>query len=285
MGSFELYIFSFGLLSFDLCTLFARILVGLELILGLGLMSCLWRRTVNWCTAAMLAVFTVFLVWRMILGDEESCHCFGDLVDMNPTQSLIKNGVLAVLLGLGWKGTLPWLKNTKLRLVIPLVVAVAAFTTIFAANPPDFYYRLKGHESSDLMTSKWDPYCEEYGWNEGRELVMFLSPFCQFCARCSTIMTTMITRDKLPMDRLHMVFLEATVDPAEMLEVIPEYFDVYTYGVGYDYKIMDGDYFLSMTNGVMPLVCLFEDGVLVKEYDLFSLDEAAISAFLSEDGQ
>ncbi len=272
-------------MSFDLCTLFARILVGLELILGLGLMSCLWRRTVNWCTAAMLAVFSVFLVWRIAKGDSESCHCFGELVDMNPVQSLLKNGVLTILLVLGWKGTFPWLKNGKLRIIIPLVVVAATFTTIFAANPPDFYFRLTGHESSDLMTSKWDPYCEEYGWSDGRELVMFASPFCDYCARCSTIMTSMIRRDNLPMDRIHIVFLEATVNPEDMYKVIPEFFKQYTYGVTYDYRIMDGDYFLSMTNGVMPLVCLFEDGVLVKEYDLFSLDEAAISSFLSADGQ
>lgn len=285
MGSFELYIFSFGLMSYDLCTLFARILVGLELILGLGLASCLWRRTVNWCTAAMLAAFSAFLVWRIVEGDSESCHCFGDLVDMNPVQSLAKNGVLAALLALGWGGTLPWLQNARLRIAIPLAVAAATFTTIFVANPPDFYYRLTGHESSDLMISKWDPYCEEYGWDDGRELVMFMSPFCQYCARCSSIITSMISRDNLPMERIHIVFLDATVDPKEMYEVIPEFFAAYTYGVEYDYRIMDGDYFLSMTNGMMPLVCLFEDGVLVREYDLFSLEESFISSFLSESAQ
>jgi len=285
MGSFELYIFSFGLMSFDLCTLFARILVGLELLLGLGLASSLWRRTVNWCSLAMISLFSLFLIWRAIKGDEESCHCFGELVDMNPAQSLIKNAVLAVLLALGWKGTLPWLKNPKLRVAIPLIAASATFTTIFAANPPDFYFRLTGHESSDLMTSKWEPYCSEYGYDDGREVVMFMSPYCEFCARCATIMTSMARRDNIPMDRMHIVFLEATEDPQDMYLLVPMFFDENTYGVQYDFRVMNGDEFLSMTNGVMPLVCLFDDGVLEREFDLFSLDEAFISSFLSEDGQ
>lgn len=91
VDDFELYVFSFGFASFDLCSLAARAVIAGELILGLGLVSGWWHNFVNSVTAALLVGFSGFLIWRMAAGDGESCHCFGNLVEMNPAQSLVKN--------------------------------------------------------------------------------------------------------------------------------------------------------------------------------------------------
>ena len=40
--------------------------------------------------------------------------------------------------------------------------------------------------------------------------------------------------------------------------------------------------FLPLTNGSMPLVVLFEDGNLIKEYDYISINEKEISEFINE---
>lgn len=41
-----------------------------------------------------------------------------------------------------------------------------------------------------------------------------------------------------------------------------------------------GNHHISITNGNIPIVCLFEDGKLVKEYDVFTIDEREITDFL-----
>ena len=102
VNDFELYIFSFGFASFDLCTLVARLVIIGELILGLGLVSGWWHNFVNSVTALLLVGFSGFLIWRMAVGDEGSCHCFGNLVEMNPTQSLVKNVVALAALAFAW---------------------------------------------------------------------------------------------------------------------------------------------------------------------------------------
>ena len=37
-----------------------------------------------------------------------------------------------------------------------------------------------------------------------------------------------------------------------------------------------------VSNGSMPIVCLFDNGALIKEYDRLTIDEAAITDFLTE---
>ena len=89
MEGFELYIFSFSFAPFDVCSVVARLVVIAEFILGLFLFLRIFIKPVNLVTAVSLAGFSVFLLWRVISGDAESCHCMGDLVEMNPVQSLL----------------------------------------------------------------------------------------------------------------------------------------------------------------------------------------------------
>jgi len=291
MEGFELYIFSFQLFSFDICSLVARLLVACELLLGLGLISGLWRRTVNWLCAAMLGGFSIFLLWRVALGDEGSCHCFGDVLDMNPVQSLVKNAVMGVLLAIGW--TAPKRDAAELlasffskvrvpvcRIVATIVVSAAVLTVVFAAYPPSFYFRAvnRGH---DLSVEKWRPFSDEYGISEGREVVLFLSPLCEHCQHCAAKMKTILDRHDLDTSKMHIVFTTVTDRPEDMEKLIPYFYEQAGIDeLGLDTHIITFDLFIPMTDGTMPLVCLFEDAELVKEYSYNTLDESALVDFI-----
>lgn len=103
LESFELYIFSFGYAGFDLCSIAARLIIIAEFLLGIFLAFNILPRLTRWLTGLSLAGFSIFLLWRAFIGDVESCHCMGNMVDMNPMQSLIKNIILALLLAYVWK--------------------------------------------------------------------------------------------------------------------------------------------------------------------------------------
>ena len=60
------------------------------------------------------------------------------------------------------------------------------------------------------------------------------------------------------------------------------FFEKFGAGLPLPYSSIDPLKFIPLTDGSMPLVCLFEDGVLVKEYDRLTIDEDTISEFLSE---
>lgn len=292
MESFELYIFSFQLMGFDMCALASRILIGVELILGLGLVSGIWRRAVNWLCAVMLGGFSLFLVWRMALGDEESCHCFGELLDMNPWQSLLKNAVLGGLLAVGWGSpvcdVVDWAQclwkrlNTRLcRILSALAVTVAVFVTIFCCRPPGFYYRLVRH-TTDLSVEAWHQNTSDWGVDEGRGVFLLFSPLCEHCQHCAAKVQTIIDRNNLDTSYFHVVFTTVTDRPEDMKKLVPYFYD--KAGIepfAFDTRIMGYEEFIPMTDGIMPLVCLFEDGVLVKEYSYNSLDEAFLVNFIS----
>lgn len=294
MGSFELYIFSFDLLSFDWSAVLARILCVCELLLGAGLLSGLWRRTVNVLSAVLLAAFSAFLCWRLAVGDSGSCHCFGEVLDMNPLQSLGKNAACAVLLLLGWKVPgeywnawagrnrfLDWMISFRGRLCATLAATLITVTMVTLFCPPDCWFRLVGHSSSDLSEEKWRPWSDDFGFGEGRQLILFVSPLCEFCGRCTEKLSAIIVNHSLPCDDVHAVFMQVGESASDTEKLVGLFLEKHSGGLAYDWRMMDYRDFIPMTDGSMPLVCLFEDGNLIEEYDLVSMDEAGIVSFLS----
>ncbi|MBQ0044598.1 MAG: DoxX family protein [Bacteroidales bacterium] len=291
MESFELYVFSFQLFSFDLCSFAARLLVACELVLGLGLISGIWRRTINWLCAATLGGFSLFLMWRIILGDDSSCHCFGDVLDMNPWQSLLKNAVLALLLFLGWKAPehdiadffcsrFPKFRTSVCRILIACLLSAASFTAVFAICPPSFYHRWTSR-TQNLSQELWQPFSDDFGYSEGNHIVLFFSPLCEHCQHCAAKVNSILARHDLDHSRIHVVFMDLYDDPSIMDRAIPYFYEQ----AGIDelpfdsHKISYED-MIPMTDGVIPLVCLFADGRLVEEYSYSTLDESVFSDFV-----
>ncbi len=276
---FDLYLFSFGFFSFDLCSLLARVIVIFELVLGIGLVSGLLRRLVNWSVAAMLLVFSGFLFWRALIGDMDSCHCFGDLVEMNPLQSLIKNAVFGLLLALGWRSGLEC--RALVGWIAAATVALAASVTVFAVSPASFWYRSKG-SGQTLSEELWAPVAQEHGLDKGRQAVLFLSPLCEYCQHCAAKVSSMVSRHGSDSSRIHIVFLVIAANPEENPLLVPYFWEkAGTADPGFDTMHLSPDVFLPMTAGEMPLVCLFEDGVLVAEYGYNTLDEKVFTSHLA----
>ena len=105
IDEFEIYIYSFNILSFLLTTFVSRIIIAAEFALGLLLIlnrNCKFIRRV---TLIVLASFTLFLIYAAIFRHDSNCHCFGELIQLNPIQSIIKNLILIVFLIIGQQTT------------------------------------------------------------------------------------------------------------------------------------------------------------------------------------
>ncbi len=87
--------------SEDFAVFFSRILIGIELALGILLLqNNFLRRIVIPATMLMLAVFTIHLTIDTIQtgGNSGNCGCFGSLLPMTPIEAIIKNVVAIILL-------------------------------------------------------------------------------------------------------------------------------------------------------------------------------------------
>ncbi len=274
MEGFELYIFSFGFAGFDLCSFAARLIVIVEFLLGIGLVFNMFYSQVKWLTALSLGGFSLFLIWRAILGDTDSCHCMGDLVDMNPLQSLAKNIVLGILLAAAWTSTG---KPRKSQGPVSLLAAVAVSVTVFAVNPPDMFYRLgPSPDSSDLVPEKFRPVADSLGISDGRRIICFYSGTCEHCANCASKMAGIIRRHSIPADSVHVLFMQTHVNQDS---VVTAFYHEHGEDLALPYSYLHPYSFIPLTNGSMPLVTLFEDGTLLKEYDYFSIDENELASF------
>ena len=275
MESFELYIFSFGFATFDICSLVARAVVIMEFLLGSFLVFNLLPRFTKWITAAFLAIFSIFLLWRLIAGDTESCHCMGDVIDMNPIQSLIKNAFLAVLLAVSWKtGRCVFSRHNLIAFLITAVTAV----TLFLICPPDFYYR-NTSESNDLSHEAFRPVADSLDLSKGRRIICFYSATCEHCRHCASKMAGIIRRHDIPLDSVSVLFMQTHVAQDS---VVTAFYAEHGDGLVLPYHDLHPFDFIPLTNGSMPLVTLFKDGTLVKEYDYLSLDEKELASFFNE---
>lgn len=275
LESFELYIFSFGFATFDICSLVARSVVIMEFLLGSFLVFNLLHRFTKWITAAFLAFFSIFLLWRLMAGDTESCHCMGDVVDMNPTQSLIKNAVLAVLLAVSWKTDRLVFKRQNL---IAFLIAAVTTVVVFLVWPPDFYYR-NTSESNDLSQEAFRPVADSLGFSKGRRIICSYSATCEHCRHCASKMAGIIRRHDIPLDSVSVLFMQTH---AAQDSVVTAFYAEHGGGLVLPYHDLHPFDFIPLTNGSMPLVTLFKDGNLVKEYDYLSLDEKELASFFNE---
>jgi uncharacterized membrane protein YphA (DoxX/SURF4 family) len=275
LESFELYIFSFGFATFDICSLVARSVVIMEFLLGSFLLFNLLHRFMKWITAAFLAVFSIFLLWRLMAGDTESCHCMGDIVDMNPTQSLIKNAFLAVMLAFSWKTDSRVFNRQNL---IAFLTAAVTAATVFLVCPPDFYYR-KTSESNDLSQEAFRPVADSLDLSKGRRIICFYSATCEHCRHCASKMAGIIRRHDIPLDSVSVLFMQTH---AAQDSVVTAFYAEHGDGLVLPYHDLHPFDFIPLTNGSMPLVTLFKDGNLIKEYDYLSLDEKELSSFFNE---
>ena len=243
--------------------------------MGTALVCGIYFRTARVLAAIALSGFSLFLLWRVILGDSGSCHCMGDLIDLNPMQSLLKNLGMGLVLAFCWKSRTRVFRHMHL---VSALTAVAATTVVFCITPPDIYFR-KGRISEDLSEERFKPVADSLGLSSGRKAICFYSASCEHCRHCASKVASIVRRHGLTPDSFPVVFMQTS----EKQDSVSNAF-FFEYG---EKLMLPNSYlhpftFLPITNGSMPLVVLFEDGRKVKEYDYLSIDEKEIVYFITE---
>ena len=138
IDAFERYLFSFTLFSFNFCSFAARLVIAAESLIGFAFILNYRHKLLCRITAVVLAVFSCFLLYLVFVGNEENCHCFGEVIDMRPEESLSKNVGLAILLAVVWRYSG---KKEILSRWLAHIVFVAVFIAPFIFSVPDCFVR------------------------------------------------------------------------------------------------------------------------------------------------
>lgn len=103
IDTFEVYIYSFQILSFTLAGLAARCLIAVEFVTGCFLVMKAQYRWAWWLATLMTVGFTLFLVYVVLFRNDPNCHCFGELIPVEPLHSIFKNIAILALLAFVYK--------------------------------------------------------------------------------------------------------------------------------------------------------------------------------------
>ena len=261
---FVLYVFSYGFFPFAVCDVLVRLCIAAEFILGVFIILGWYPRLVKVLTLLMLIFFSLFLCYAALKGRMESCQCFGQLIDFDPIQSLLKNAVLILLVlaaySLTEKNTANETSETKkcnkVRFAVSAAIVVVITVVVFVISLPDSWLFGESHNSYNEGTLAESIAEEgvlgERHLDEGHQLVAFVTPGCEFCKMARQKIGTIADRHDI--DTAHIHFVE----PSEMGDSI----------------------FLRLTYGQRPLVLLLDDGKVVATYHSRNISERQIAEFL-----
>ncbi|MBP5205838.1 MAG: DoxX family protein, partial [Bacteroidales bacterium] len=250
LDSFEIYIYSLDFFGFVMSGFVARCVIAAELLLGCFLIAKILYKPAWWLTMAMMVVFTLFLVYVVLFRNDANCHCMGELVELNPAWSIVKNLVLILLLLLIRKED-DWHFRGKVALGISLLVASVAVP--FALFPMDSFYQIFSREEQKVDMAKFSQFMQDstaqtLHLDQGDYVIGYLASGCKYCTISATKINTIFQNNQLDSTKLVFMiwgseksvrsFQEETetqryryesINPVEALNIVFGQFPTYVY--------------------------------------------------------
>ena len=273
MDKFEIYIYSYHFFSLNFSFLVARIAIILELVLGIGLVSHTLHKLYWWGSVAMLGGYTLLLIYALVLGRTDSCHCFGDFLQLDPKWSLVKNVVLILLFQLIYK--MESIKKPFCWLVLIFAV-LASGIGVFVASPPD-NLTSNSNPEQNLQVGLFDAMLDDAPLDslqlkEGKQIICFFSTSCDYCQMAAHKLSLMQKFYGFPEDNITYLFIGNEEGVAKFYEQ--------SESTRYrDLLYPDVVRLLNAVNGNLPVIVFLEDGNLVYECGFRNMNETEIKAF------
>lgn len=276
LDSFEIYIYSFNIFSFNLCAIIARLVIAAELLVGAFLIAKILYKPTWWLTLLMLVGFTFFLVYVAIFRQDSNCHCMGDLVELNPAYSIIKNLITIVLLFFIRKEEDYQFKGKK---VLGIVLAVLALGVPFILFPTDATYNLFKKSDNNVNEKSFEQFMQDsvaqsLNIQEGNYVLGYLASGCKYCKLSAKKINTMVENNQLDTNKV--VFIIWGGD--ESIQKFKEETDA----THFRYAKISPIEAIQLVSGQFPTYVLVKDGKPVEAMDIRGLNDNKIRSFLIE---
>lgn len=275
MDKFELYIYSYHFFSLNVSFLVARAAIILELVLGIGLLCNCFHKLMWWGSVLMLLGYTGLLTYAVIQGRTDNCHCFGEVLQFNPWQSILKNLVLMGLFVLVYHVKGRRFKHDVLGLA---GITVACCLVVFLVSRPDNFtsdykasHELRGDRFEEALHQ---PPLDTLNLTEGKKVVGIFSSSCEICMMAAQKLSLMQQFYGFPEKDVLYLFMGND-------ESVQQFYQE-SQSISYPYVLFeDATRLLEINNGKFPLVILMKDGSIVHEYNFRNMKEEEIKAFFN----
>ncbi|MBO7647048.1 MAG: DoxX family protein [Bacteroidales bacterium] len=276
LDHFELYIFSFQIFSFVFSTIIARLVIAVEMILGFFLIFKILYKPTWWATMLMMCGFTLFLVYVAIFRNDSSCHCMGDLVELNPAWSIVKNVVTIALLLLIRKEPPAHFKGWRLVGILGLL---AAFTATFILFPLDGVYNLFKKDKNIYNEEAFQSFMQDsvmkaQQLDTGNYIIGVVASGCKYCKVSAEKLHAISERNNLDDNRILMTIWGKEESLAEFEEI--------TGDSKFRYVPISPIVAVQLVNGRFPTYLYVHNGQVVKAADLRQLTERDMVDFIPQ---
>jgi len=223
----------------------------------------------------MLVGFSFLLVYVILFRNDSNCHCMGDLVEIKPSLSLIKNLLVIALMLLIRKEEDYRFRGRVTVLVIAILTAIAV---PFALFPMDNIYNLfsktstKSCNEAEFNSFLQDSVMQDIHLDEGNYIVGVVSSGCKFCRIGCLKMSEMVTFNKIDSTKvLYFIWGDSTSVQKFRKETKSEPFL---------YVPINPVKAIRITDGAFPLFLFIQDGEVQRTADLRQLTEKEVVSHL-----
>lgn len=235
--------------SRDAVAIYVRLLIGLELALGLLLLQPNYlKQIVVPASFYFLLGFTIYLIYTgFFLGEKDNCGCFGEMLKLSPVESIFKNIVLiipAVVLE-------RLIKEEQKTFWIPAIVLILSIAVVFLVSPvnvaKDFkfsqYIAFEGLGRVDLSS--------------GNKLLAVFNTECDHCQAAAKSLAELKRRGNFP-EMYVLFFLEGAVSVDSFKTLTKSNFP---------YRIIHMREFFSLIGQSPPRIYWLQNGKIKEKWD------------------
>ena len=274
---FDLYVFEHNLFSISVTETLTRLLITAECVIGIMLILNVYARVFYYSAVFLLAGFTIYLFLLSYFFDVDitNCHCFGKVIVMSRTESIIKNCILLFCL-VFVSPKFYVFKKWENWLAIGL--GIVAFATFMIINTPNYLYTMVHREKIQIDVPMYKSALQNSGkekeFTDGKQIICLYSASCKYCKRAAAKLHLIMKNNQLPENKIKTVFWSGNPDTtiynfySEQKISLPEYT---TFRV---------DTFLSITDGSMPIILFSDNGTIVHRANYITLNEKDVVRFL-----
>jgi hypothetical protein len=278
---FEYTFVDIGLVNWRLAPFVARLLIGLEFLIGALLILNLQLKKFTYKLGiAVLVIFSIYLILLLFLsGNEGNCGCFGTKLVMTPLQALIKNAVMLVFFFILYKFHNGWELKNKLKYVL-LIPVFLSFSFPFIINYVELDYSaayLNKPEDQfklelDSLYSSARPPAPPRTLSTGKHIIAFLSLTCKHCRIAANKMRVMHERNP------DIPFYFVLNGEDKYLKSFYE--NTHTEDIPHCMLLGRNFVFLAGTN--LPTIFLVNNSTVEHDIDYLSMDQTEIENWLKK---
>ena len=252
----------------------ARIILSTEIFLGLLFVSqLLIRKVAIPFSTLLLGVFTLYLFYILsVYGNEPNCGCYGEMIPLSTTESIIKNFILLALIFVAYIFMFQ-IKFRFYKLLVVLLLALAIIPPFYFSPPASIVIFNKQKVEKEIVPLHLISQDKNYVMGQKKILAM-VSPTCKYCKKAAKRMGIIKKRNPAVPFQLvmsgHRDHLQEFLEETRANNIPLVFLDSFE-----DFKLMNN------RNGV-PTIKWIKDSSVVNTSTYYSLNENEILNWLED---